>query len=134
MATAIPARLSRSEARHFGLLVGGAFVVLGGVLWWRGKHAAWVPAAVGAILVVAGIVAPTLLGPVHRVWMGGAERLSKITTPIVLGVVYFVAITPLGVVRRLLGKNSLDRSLTDDTYWVSRDPKDGAPGRMERQF
>lgn len=134
MATAFPTRLSRSESRKFGLQVGAAFVLLGGILFWRGRAAApWI-ALLGAALVAAGVVVPTALRPVHRLWMAGSAQLSRITTPIVLGIIYFIVITPFGSVLRLLGKNPLNRVAKDGTYWVTRVPGDSDRVRMERQF
>jgi saxitoxin biosynthesis operon SxtJ-like protein len=119
VAERIPARLSRGEARRFGLVVGSAFLVLGTLAWWRGRPLAsqvfWV---VGAALILFGMVLPAALRPVHRAWMGLALTISKVTTPIFLGIVYFGIITPVGLVRRVLGQDPLKRKRTGDTFWV----------------
>ena len=62
MAEGIPARLSRGEARRFGLVVGAAFLVLGVVVWWRDRPlAAQVLGAIGGALILAGIMLPNAL-------------------------------------------------------------------------
>ena len=134
MARAIPARLTASEGLRFAFAVGGAMLVLAGIIAWRGgRIGSWVVGSVGAVLVAAGVTVPTRLGPVQRGWMAFAAAISKVTTPIVMGVLYFAVITPVGLVARLFGFNPLTRSRTPTTVWVRRAP--GARrGDLERQF
>jgi len=109
--------------------VGAAFVALAGLLWWRGHGAvAPGPAALGTLLVLAGLAVPARLGPVHRAWMGLATALSKITTPIFLGIAYFGVIAPVGLLRRLVGRNS------QPSFWIAREPGARRRGDMERLF
>lgn len=131
----IPARLSRPEARKFGLTVGPVFVALGGVLLWRHREvAASVVAALGGVLTLLALVAPLALAPVERVWMGFAHAMSKVTTPIFMGVVYFLVLAPVGVVMRALGKNPLRPAGTVGKGWVPRANEAGRRGGMDRQF
>src|SRR5438093_11743421 len=90
MAARIPARLTAVEGRRFGLTVGGAFLVLAALALWRHRPVTLaVFATLGGVLGTAGLVLPTRLGPVFRAWMVFAERLSRITTPIFLALVYY---------------------------------------------
>ena len=135
MATGIPARLTPREGRNFGWTVGAAFLALSGLLWWRGKHsAALVFLALGAVLILAGLVAPARLGPIQRAWMGFARLLSLVTTPIFMGIVYFLVLTPTGGIMRLFGRNPIRRPLTEGSFWVRRPAGEGRHGRMEHQF
>ena len=135
MATGIPARLSTAEGRKFGLTVGGAFLAITAILWWRGRHGA-VPytGAVGTLLILAGLLIPTLLGPVNRAWMGLAHLISKVTTPIFMGVVYFVVLTPIGLGMRVAGRRPLVHTVRDGGFWFDRGAAKPEPARMERQF
>jgi hypothetical protein len=109
--------------------------VLAGVLWWRGRVLpAQVLGALGGVLMLAGAVVPSVLPPVHRVWMAGALALSKITTPIFIGVVYFGVITPIGLVRRALGHNRMKTNRSGGGTWVTRDSRAPTAEDMERQF
>ncbi len=135
MATGIPARLTRQEGRKFGSTVGAAFLALSGLLWWRGRHsAAFVFMALGGALVLAGLVAPARLGPIYRAWMGFAHVLSRVTTPVFMGIVYFLVLTPTSWLMRLFGRNPIRRPLSEGSFWVRKPAGDGQRGRMEHQF
>jgi hypothetical protein len=125
---------STSELRKFGLLVGGAFLALAGLLFWRQKATAVVTpfAIIGALLVVLGLAAPRLLALVYKGWMRFAVALSKITTPIFMGVIYFVILTPIGALMRLFGRNPLRRD-QGGTDWVTR-PATARGSALDRQF
>jgi hypothetical protein len=127
---------STSELRRFGLTVGGVFLALGLVSWLRGHTAAprvlW---ALGALLVAPALVAPAVLGPVQRVWMRFAAVLGEVNSRIILTVVFYAVIAPIGLVRRLVG-DPLDRALDDGrtSEWIRRPREPVDPARYERQF
>ncbi|MEZ4586541.1 MAG: SxtJ family membrane protein [Gemmatimonadales bacterium] len=124
--------MTPAEGRKFGLLVGAAFLGVAGFLYWRGKETAPVVlGGLGGLLVLAGAVIPGRLGPVYRAWMGLAHLLSKVTTPIFMGIMYFVVITPMGVLRRAFGGSPLEAKVDDGGVWARR--TDGH-GSMTRQF
>jgi hypothetical protein len=133
LAKRIPARLTTAELRRFGLLVGGIFVLLGGVTRWRGHPTSslvfWV---LGGLLILGGLVIPAQLGPVYRAWMGLAHLISKVTTPIVMGVMYYLVISPLGLLARLFGHRPLRRP-PGPSFWVAR-PAGDRRSDMTRQF
>src|SRR5688572_27650948 len=121
MAERIRSRLTSAEGRRFGLTVGTAFLVFAGIAWWR-DHAtlATVLAAPGTGLSLAGLLLPTHLGPVERAWMALAHVISKVTTPIVMGVMYLGVLLPVGVLRRWLGGNPLVHAQVDRGFWRHR--------------
>jgi carbamoyltransferase len=128
---AAPAR--PGEDRRFALVVGAAFLVLAGLLLWRGRTAgAAALGAVGAALVAAGVVIPRALAPLRRIWMRLAELMSRITTPVFLGVVYFFVFTPAGLLMRLFGHDPLGARRPKASRWAGRER--GASSDMERQF
>src|SRR5262245_32307532 len=91
-------------------------------MWWRGRTPGLMTfAALGCLLVLAGLAVLGRLGPVYRAWMGLAEVLSKVTTPIFMGIVYFLVLTPLGLILRLAGKHPLGRPDPSESVWVARD-------------
>ena len=134
MAKRVPTRLSVAAGRQFGLTVGAAFLILGGLLAWRGRAVAPVILALGAVLVVAGLAAPSRLGPVQRAWLTLGEIISRVTTPVFLGIVYFGAIAPIGLLLRAFHRNPLTRQRRAATAWVPRAADARSRHDMERQF
>lgn len=134
MAARVPARLTSAEGRRFAFTVGAAFVALAAVAWWRGRPAVCnVFAAVGVLLFLAGLTIPARLGPILRAWMGLAHLLSNVTTPIFLGAVFFLAVTPIGWLKRLLGSRPLRRR-PGSSAWITRPPDARRSLDMQRQF
>jgi hypothetical protein len=135
MAERISTRLTAAEGRRFGLTVGGAFAALAGISWWRGHpDVALVLGSLGGALALAGLALPTYLGPVERAWMRLAHAISRVTTPIVMAAMYFVVITPSGVMRRAFGGNPLEHADGAAGFWKARPPGDRRSKSMERQF
>lgn len=134
MARRISARLSTAEGRKFGVTVGAAFVAITAILWWRDHPTAMlVTGSLGAALVLAGLLIPRHLGPVERAWMALALAISKVTTPVFMGVLYFLVLLPAGVIMRLVGKRPLVHPAGEHGYWVLRD-REGTTSTMDRQF
>jgi hypothetical protein len=132
LANRIPTRLSPAEGRKFGLTVGAAFLVLAAVLLWRHRLvASYVLGAVGLLLIAAGVTVPGRLGPVQDAWMRLAHAISKVTTPVFMGIVYFVVLTPVGLLMRLFGRNPIRHNAVNGSYWAART---GARGDMTNQF
>lgn len=128
-------QLRAGEARRFGLTVGTASLVLAALFRWRGRPAAAAGLSlVGILLCAGGLVLPERLGPAYRAWMTLAALLNRLTTPLLLAVVYFVVITPVALLTRLFGRDSLARPNRALSYWVPR--RGGAQGRssMDHQF
>ena len=134
MERGIPARLTKTEGRKFGLLVGGAFLVLSFISWKRGHvTASTITLVLGLGLVAGGLVLPTQLGPIYRGWMKLALVISKVTTPIFMGVIFFLVLTPAGLLARLVGHRPLSRSRDGATYWQTRSGGN-TRGEMNHQF
>lgn len=126
--------LSASEGRHFGLAIGAVFVALAAFLAIRNRPFALAGAVaiVGALLMIGGLVVPSRLAPVYRGWMGMAAMLSRVTTPVVIGLMYFLMIMPVGLLRRAFGRNALIARAGENGFWVAR--TDGRSRSMRRQF
>ena len=132
MARGIPTRLTPAEGRKFAFTVGAAFLVLAAITWWRDHPIllrVFLP--LGIVLLLLGVLVPARLGPLQRAWMGLAHLISKVTTPIFMGVVFFLVIAPVGIVMRLFGRNPIKHLPINQSYWASRDE---ARGDMTNQF
>ncbi|HEX7070115.1 MAG TPA: SxtJ family membrane protein [Rhodothermales bacterium] len=132
--TSTPAS-STKKLRRFGLTVGIAFAVLGGIVLWRGGAAAPYLLGAGGILVVAGLLFPRVLAPVEWAWMKLALVLSYVMTRVILTLAFYLAITPTGFILRLLGKDLLSMKIdrSAQSYWVPVDPN-GSQNRPDKPY
>ena len=131
------ARLTAREGRRFAWTLAFGFAALGALAWWRGADLLHLPLlAIAAAALLAGALAPSHLGPASRAWMRLGVALSRITTPVFYSALYFLVVTPTGILRRTLGRSPLRRSRSAATYWIAREPTDAeaARRRLERQF
>ncbi len=129
----IPTRLTAQEGRKFAFTVGAAFAVFGAISAWRGHQ---IPPRVLWVLAVAlglaGLLVPGKLGGVYSAWMGMAHRMSKVTTPIAMGAIYFLVMVPTGVLMRLFGHNPLRVREQGGSFWVA--PLKGGRSDLDNQF
>jgi hypothetical protein len=122
--------------RSFGRLFVVVFALIG--LWslWRGgdTYLWWFGAA--AIVLIVTLAVPDVLAPFNRAWMKLGELLGRIVSPVVLGFIFFLVITPFGVVKRLTGWDPMRRRFERDTtsYWIERDPPGPDPDSLPNQF
>lgn len=84
-------------------------------------------------MALAALLLPARLEPVWRGWMALARAISKVTTPVVMGLIYYLLITPVGLLRRMAGKNPLEPDDEDGSYWVRR-TDGGARRDLHRPF
>lgn len=119
-----------AEGRLFAFTLAGGFLFFALLGLWRGSDRVMVAAAsLAAVSLLAGLVAPSQLEPVRRAWMKLGEAIGHITTPVLMAIVYYIVVTPLGLARRVTSA----RSKREDSDWHRRPPS-ASPTRMERQF
>lgn len=126
--------------RSFGLTFAVVFGILTGVAVWRGWMGGqlwWYFLAVSAVFLVASFAFAHVLRPLNVVWMKFGALLHKIVSPIMLGLIYFVVMTPVALFFKLKGRDELRRKYEPAarTYWIERQPPgpDG-PSSFPRQF
>lgn len=115
-------KLDRQGLRNFGLMMAGFLATIFGViipLIRRHESPLWIW-AIAIFFVTFALVAPNFLNPVYQVWMRFGLTLGWVETRIVLGLVFYVMMLPMGVVMRLLGNDPLRRDLQkrDASYRV----------------
>lgn len=117
--------------------MGGVFVLLGS--WWlyRGKFlsAAYVLMVIGAALVLFGVVAPRLLVIPRKGWMKLAEGMAYVSSRIILAIVFFLVLTPIGLVKRAMGWDPLQRRAgSRDSFWQPYPEKQKDPRHYEKMY
>ena len=135
MGGSVDRRSNTKELRNFGLLVGGIFSVIG--VWpmlLRGEQLRLWAVVAGSLLIIFGSLVPTWLAPIYRGWMWVGHMLGWINTRILLGLIFYGLITPIGIVFRLLGKNTMKQTFSEgsSTYRVNRQPRPRS--HMKLQF
>ena len=134
-----PFRRSRPHRaeREFGLLVGGLLALFGGVWTFRGRFGqlALEVLAAGVLLFLLGVVRPAWLGGPRRLWMRLAELLGGVVTVVILAVVYFLVLTPIGLFKRATGWDPLlRRALPAPSYWRPYSARLAEPRHFEKMF
>ena len=126
---------SKKELRSFGFLVGAIFTVIG--VWpmlFSGESPRLWAIGLGGSLILVGGVLPAALAPIHKGWMWVGDMLGWINTKIILTIVFYGLVTPMGLLFRLLGKDVMRQAAMQDspTYRVIREPR--PRGHMRHQF
>lgn len=123
--------------RSFGLVFAVLFGVLGGysLIAGDGRNAPYLLAVAVCFLVLA-FAAPGLLRPLNRTWFWFGLQLSRITTPLVMGIIFFIVLTPIALIMRAMGKDPLrlSRHAGQATYWIRRDPPGPPSESLTKQF
>ena len=128
--------LDRQGLRNFGLTTGAAIVVIFGLFFPWVLERDWPvwPWIIAAPFWALALVYPLWLRSIYRAWMRFGLLASRVMTPLVLGIVFFVMISPMAMVRRLMGKDPMERSLDPNqkSYRVksNKSPKE----KLERPF
>jgi predicted membrane metal-binding protein len=122
--------------RSFGLVFAAVFALFGcwPVLAGRAPH--WIALAIAAAFGLAALAAPRMLHPLNALWFRLGLLLHRVVSPLVMGAVFFLCVTPIGLIMRMRGKDllSLRREDGSRTYWVVRDPAGPDPATMTKQF
>jgi hypothetical protein len=129
-------KVEGSTERSFGLVFTVVFLLVGlAPLLNDVPPRIWSLVLAGAFCFLA-LVAPVWLGPLNRLWFRFGMVLHRITNPVVLGLIFAIAILPVGLLLRLAGKDPLSRRFEPDreSYWIERDPRGPAPETMKDQF
>jgi multisubunit Na+/H+ antiporter MnhG subunit len=127
--------ITRKHLRSFGLTVGGIFALI--ALWPVVMRAeaprSWALALALCLIVPAAAFPSSLVWP-YRGWMALGHVLGWINTRIILGLVFYVIVTPTGVIRRWLGKDPMGRKVRPDldSYRIARQPR--PPSHLPRQY
>jgi hypothetical protein len=123
--------------RQFGVVVGGVFAALAGWAVWRHGQSFWNGAVltIGSALVLFGLIWPRALVRPRRAWMALAEALSYVSTRIILGVVFFLIMTPIGFFMRLRGWDPLARQgVGRDSHWLPYSERQRNPKHFEKMY
>jgi hypothetical protein len=122
--------------RNFGWFFAAIFSAVTAYAYWRGWSTVSLVTLIAAILfAVATVLSPQLLAPLNRLWYGFGMLLGKIVNPIVLGLIFFVLITPVSLVTRLFGRDELKMKKRNvESYWTDRSPPGPPSDSFKNQY
>jgi type IV secretory pathway TrbD component len=128
--------LDASGLRRFALTTGAIVAVLFGLLlpWFLGLGFPLIPWIIAAALVLWGAIAPSTLRPVYVGWMRFGLVMNRITTPLVLGAIFYVVFTPVGLVMKLFGRDAMLCKLDPHAPSYRVKSRKSPPEKMERPF
>jgi len=94
----------------------------------------WFPLA--GVFAVLAYAAPRLLAPLNRLWAKVGLLLHMVISPVILGILFYVCVTPIGMLMRMSGRDPLRRKFEPaaKTYWITREPPGPAPETFNNQF
>ena len=126
----------KSDLRKFGITIGVFLMVISGLLFWRGKDSFEILLVSGLVLCVLGLTIPFILKPINWIWMVIAIILGWIMTRVILSLLFFIVITPIGLFSRLSRDGFLDLKWdkSKSTYWNHRNTEQRNNEGYEKQF
>ena len=124
------------ELRKFAITVSIALGIFGSVILWRKGETGLLCWGVGLLILLIGLFSPRLLSPIYRFWMALARLMGFVMTHLILALMYYFVLTPVGLVMRMLGKNPLKMRFTRsaDSYWIKRRHREFGNDRYEKMF
>ncbi|WOJ89391.1 SxtJ family membrane protein [Methylocapsa polymorpha] len=130
-------KIAIGSNRKFGLTFGVIFAILG--VWPLLRHAdspRWPLIVLSVAFLIVAIFLPNWLTPLNRAWFKLGFALNKIANPIIMGVLFFGAVVPMGWFLRKKGEDLLRLEMKPDaeTYWIERQPPGPAQGTLTKQF
>lgn len=128
--------VARGSNRNFGLVFSAVFAFFG--LWPLLRHGdppRWWMFAVAVAFLVLALFAAQLLAPLNRLWFKLGLAMHGVVSPLVMGLLFYGAVTPMGLFLRAIGKDLLRLKREDvSSYWIMREPRGPAAGSMKNQF
>ena len=123
----------KNQNRSFGLLF--FIVFLGFGLWpiTKGESINLILLLISLVFLILGILNSKILTPLNKIWVKFGEILGLFVAPIVMGIIYFLILTPISILVRIFGKDLLKIKFSNkvNSYWIKRHKK---PGSMKKQF
>ena len=121
-----------SSNRSFGIVFFIVFLLIGIYpLFKNGEFRSW-SIIISLIFLVLGIIDSKLLSPLNKLWFKFGLMLGKIISPLIMGIIFFIVVTPTAIIMRILGKDLLNLKYNKkDSYWIE---KSDVKSKMKNQF
>ena len=126
-------KTNKEEIRKFGFLIGGVLIALSIFMLWKTFNQYQLVFIIGISFVLLGLFIPSILKPIYIIWMTFATILGWIMTRVILTILFYLIVTPIGLIARIFGAKFLDLSWNDNvkSYWNKRGE---SVSDIEKQF
>ena len=126
----------KTTLRKFGTTVGTVLLLVGIVLYLTGKSSSVIFGGAGVLLILFGLILPNILKPLNKIWMTLAVILGWFMSRLILFILFYIVITPIGFFLRIAGKDFLNlrTDKNSDSYWEKREKRVKEKIDYERQF
>jgi len=125
-----------SPDRSFGIVFTVVFCIVGAAPLIGGGGIFWWAVGIAGMFLALSLIRPRTLAPLNRLWTKFGLLLHHIVNPIVMGFLFFLVVTPIGLLMRALGKRPLNLEFDREakSYWIEREPPGPEPESMKQQF
>ncbi len=125
-----------SSDRSFGIVMAVVFAVIGAWPLLSEGPPRWWALIAAAVFCSLAFLRPALLAPLNHLWFRFGLLLNKITSPLIMGLLFYGVMTPYAYILCWLGKDLLRLRLdpSAESYWIERKPPGPAPESIKRQF
>ena len=121
-----------STNRNFGIVFFIVFVLIGLYPLLNGNEIRYWSIIISLIFLILGVLNSKILSPLNKLWFKFGIFLGKIVSPLVMGIIFFLVVTPIGLIMRLIGKDLLNLKYNSNkSYWIE---KNGPKSEMKNQF
>ena len=129
-------KTTKKEYRNFGIILGLITLTLGSIMFWKNNSFYSILFTISLIFLTSGLLTPMILKPIYFVWMVLASILGIFMTRLILSIVFYSVLTPIGLVFRIFGKQFIELrwDKSEDSYWNYRTNEDQKKINCERQF
>ena len=126
-------KTNKEEIRKFGFLIGGVLIAISIFMLWKALTYYQLVLIIGISFILLGLIIPIILKPIYIAWMTFATILGWIMTRVILAILFYLIVTPIGLIARIFGVKFLDLSWNDNvkSYWNKRG---GSISDIEKQF
>ena len=126
----------KSDWKKFGITMGIILTIIGFLLLWKKNNYFEYSFFLAAAFFILGLVLPSVLKYVYKAWMSLAVVMGFIMTRVIMVIIFYLIVTPIGLIASITGKKFLDMKIDKSakSYWIVRDSAQKVKADYERQF
>tara|TARA_Y100000591_G_C21664480_1_gene609568 strand:+ start:201 stop:587 length:387 start_codon:yes stop_codon:yes gene_type:complete len=124
--------INRSSNRSFGLVFFIVFILIGIYPILHQESLRIWSIIIAVLFLILGLFNSKILTPLNRIWFKFGIVLGKIVSPVIMGIIFFLVVTPIGLIMKILGKDLLNLKFNKNkSYWIK---KNDLKSKMKNQF